>query len=260
MSRGLWTRETVALLLLSAYAPLAGFWLFSGGTDALFRLSLTVLIVLIWHLVFLLVRAQAPSLSGLVTALAVAMLAPEELGLLQMALGISFGVVMGELVFGGWGRNVVNPATIALAFLGFGFPASPWPVFDPPIAWAAIPAALLGVAFGVMPAGLIAGAVLLGGFAAISGVLSEVMVYTAGIALVLLVADPVTSASTALGRWLNGALYAALVTLFALGWAGAAPLQIAVAAALLASLAAPVLDDLAIGIWVARRRSRHGRT
>ena len=49
----------------------------------------------------------------------------------------------------------------------------------------------------------------------------------AGIVLVLLVADPVASAATALGRWLNGALYGALVLLFAHGWAGAAPVQMA---------------------------------
>ena len=96
----------------------------------------------------------------LVTALAVAMLAPEGLGVFRLVLGISFGAVMGELVFGGWGRNVVNPATVALVFLGFGFPAYPWPDFLAPVAWAAIPAALIGVATGVMPGGVVVSALL----------------------------------------------------------------------------------------------------
>ena len=74
------------------------------------------------------------------------------------------------------------------------------------------------------------------------------------------VADPVTSASTSLGRWLNGALYAGLVTLFATRWGGAAPVQVAIAAALLSSLAAPLLDEAALAFWIARRRRRHGRT
>ncbi|SES40700.1 Na+-transporting NADH:ubiquinone oxidoreductase subunit B [Tranquillimonas rosea] len=260
MIRGLWNRETVALLLLAAYLPLALFWLRHGGTEALARLGLAVLVVAIWHLVFMLARAQAPSLSALITALAIAMLAPEGLGVFRMTLGISFGVVMGELVFGGWGRNVVNPATVSLSFLGFGFPAFAWPGFDDPVAWAAIPAALIGMATGIMPAALLAGAAVVGAAASLAGLLPEPVLLAAGVALVLLLADPVTSATTALGRWLNGALYGALVVLFSAGWTGAAPVQVAVAAALLASLAAPLLDDAALALWIAARKRRHGRT
>jgi len=260
MTRGLWTRETVALLTLASLLPVAVFWLWLGGAEALFRVALVLLVIAIWHLVFMLSRAQPPSLSALVTALAIAMLAPEDLGVFQMTLGISFGVVMGELVFGGWGRNVVNPATVTLAFLGFGFPTAPWPVFDAPLVWAAIPAGLLGLAIGVMPAALLAAAVVLGAVASATGAVSAPVVYAAGIALVLLVADPVTSGATTLGRLLQGALYVALVVLFGSAWLGAAPAQIAVAAALLASLAAPLFDDIALSLWVHRRRRRHGRT
>ena len=136
MTRGLWDRETVALMLLAAYMPLALFWLRYEGPDALLRLGLAILVIAFWNFVFMLARAQPPSLSALITALAIAMLAPEELGVFRLALGISFGAVAGELVFGGWGRSVVNPATVALSFLGFGFPAFAWPTFVDPIAWA----------------------------------------------------------------------------------------------------------------------------
>ena len=260
MRRGLWTRETVALLTLAALLPLAAFWLWQEGVTALLALALALLVIGAWHLVFLLVRAQAPSLSALVTALAIAMLAPGELSVFQTALGISFGVVMGELVFGGWGRNVVHPATVALAFLGFGFPAAPWPVLEAPLVWAAIPAALLGLAGGVMPGALILSAAGLGALAAAAGLMGEPVLSAAGVVLVLLVGDPVTSSTTTLGRVMQGALYAGLVVLFGAAWSGAAPVQIAVAAALLASLAAPLLDDIALTIWVQRRRRRHGRT
>lgn len=260
MTRGLWTRETVAILLIAATFPLALFWLWFGGTAALARLGLCVLVVGVWHLVFMLARAQAPSLAGLLTALAVAMLAPEELGAFRLILGLSFGVVMSELVFGGWGRNVVNPATVALSFLGFGFPSFAWPMFDTPVAWAAIPVALIGVALGVMPLSLVAGAVLVAGIGIMGGWLADPVVLMGGIVLVLLVADPVTSAATTLGGWIHGALYAGLVILFATGWEGAAPVQIAVAAALLCSLAAPLIDEGALALWVLHRRRRHGRT
>ena len=112
MIRGLWERETVALMLLAAFLPLEVVWLWFDGFEAVARLGLAASILVFWNLVFMLARAQPPSLAALVTALAVAMLAPEDLGVFRLVLGISFGAVMGELVFGGWGRNVVNPATV----------------------------------------------------------------------------------------------------------------------------------------------------
>lgn len=260
MTRGLWSRETVALLTLAALLPLAVFWFWLDGAEAFFRVTFVLLVIAIWHLFFMLYRAQPPSISALVTALAIAMLAPAELGVFQMMLGISFGVVMGELVFGGWGRNVVNPATVTLAFLGFGFPSAPWPVFEAPLVWAAIPAGLLGLALGVMPTALLVVIVVAGSLASAIGAVSAPIVHAALIVVVLLVADPVTSAATTLGRVLHGALFAALVVLFDAAWLGAAPLQIAIAATFLASLAAPLLDDIALFLWVQRRRRLHGRT
>jgi Na+-transporting NADH:ubiquinone oxidoreductase subunit B len=258
MTRGIWTRETVALMLLAAYLPMALFWLWYGGGEAVRRLGLAVLVLAFWNLVFLLARAQPISFAMAITALAFAMLAPEGLGVFRLVLGISFGAVMGELVFGGWGRNVVHPATVALSFLGFGFPAYPWPEFLAPAAWAAIPAALIGVVTGAMPAGVIASALILAAGAVASGLLPAGALPAAGIVLVLLVADPVTSATTRLGRWLNGGLYVGLVVLFAGGWQGAAPVQYAVAAALLTALAAPLLDEMALALWYLQRRRRHG--
>lgn len=260
MTRGLWDRETVALMLIAAYAPLALFWLWYGGGDAIARLGVAILVLGFWHLVFLLARAQPPSLSAVITAVAMAMLSPEDLGILQLVLGFSFGAVMGELVFGGWGRNVVNPATVAISFLAFGFPVDAWPVYVAPVVWAAIPAALIGMSTGVLPSAVLLSAAALGAGAAGAGVLPESALPAAGIVLVLLVADPVTCATTTLGRLLNGALFAGLLVLFAGFWHGADPVQIAVAAALLTSLAVPSLDDAVIALWIANRRRRHGRT
>lgn len=260
MNRGLWNRETVAVMLIAAYLPLASMWIWFSGAEALTRLGLVLLVVAFWHLLFMLLRAQPPSLAAVIAALAISVLAPEGLGVFRLVLGVSFGVVMGELVFGGWGRNVVSPATVSLSFLGFGFPAFEWPGFDDPVAWAVIPALLIGIATGVMPAPVIVGAVIVAIGASATGMLAHADLFAAGIVLALLVADPVTSAATSLGRWFEGALYAALVILFANGWAGAAPVQIAVAAALLTSLAAPLLDEAALALWVVKRRRRHGRT
>lgn len=258
MRRGLWDRETVALLFLLALMPMALAWLWFGGAEAFGRLCLALVVAGIWHVIFMLTRAQPVSFGGALSVLAVAVLSPVDLGVVPFVLGVSFGTVMAELVFGGWGRNVVNPATITLAFLGFGFPAAPWPDLVPPVAWAAVPALVLGALFGVMSLRLMAGAAGAFALAYLLGLPVLPVLPLSLIALALLVADPVASSSTRLGRWLNGALFGGLVVLFADGWTTAAPVQIVVSAALLASLAAPLLDEIAIALWVARRRRRHG--
>lgn len=254
MMRGIWDRETVALFLLAAALPLAVAWLQATGMAGVSRLCFVLLAAGIWHVVFMLARAQPPSFAGALTALAIAMLAPTDLGPLPMLIGISFGVVAGELAFGGWGRNIVNPATVTLAFLGFGFPASAWPGLPVQLGWAAGMAAFIGIATGVMSWRIIAGASAMIGMSWYAGWMAQPLITALCVILVLVVCDPATSATTRPGRWLYGLLYGALALVFAAGWQTAAPVQIAVSATLLASLAAPLLDEIAIRLWLSRRK------
>ena len=60
----------------------------------------------------------------IVTSIIFALIVPPTMPLWQAALGISFGVVIGKEVFGGTGRNFVNPALCGRAFLFFAYPAS----------------------------------------------------------------------------------------------------------------------------------------
>ncbi len=258
MIRGLWDREAVALVLLAAMLPLGATWLLSEGLSGAGRLVFFLVVSGFWHIVFMLARAQQPSFAAALTALAVAMLVPEELGIGQWLLGASFGIVMAELAFGGWGRNVLNPATVTLAFLGFGFPAASAPDLAAQVGWAAIPAALIGCLAGVFSGRVLAGALAVVAAAHLAGVDMSEVVTAVMVVLVLLVLDPVTSSATRGGRWLYGILFGGLVVLFVIYWAGAAPIQLAVAAALLASLSAPLLDEIAISAWLARRRRRLG--
>ena len=118
----------------------------------------------------------------------------------------------------------------------------------------------IGIAAGIMPAATVAGAIVTAGGAFWLGLLPETALIPVGIVLALLVTDPATGATTTLGRLLSGALYAGLAALFATEWNGAEPVQYAVAAALLTSLASPLLDEFGLELWYARRRRRHGRT
>ncbi|NHX27198.1 NADH-quinone reductase, partial [Escherichia coli] len=69
MKRGIWDRETVALFLLLAVMPMALVWLWFGGIDAAGRLILALAVSGVWHVVFMLARAQPPSFVGALTGL-----------------------------------------------------------------------------------------------------------------------------------------------------------------------------------------------
>jgi len=258
MTRGIWNRETVALLILAALLPIAVAWLIAGGTGAAARLVLVLLVVAVWQVIWMFGRALAPSWAGVATALGIAMLAPVDLGPAALLLATSFGVVAAELAFGGWGRNVVNPGAVTLVFLGFGFPVAGWPELAVQLGWAAIASALLGVAFGVMSWRLFVGAGAALAATHLAGINLSAGFAPIAVVLVVLVADPVVNAATHAGRYLVGGLYGGLIALFLLYWQEAAPAQIAVSAALLSSLSAPLIDEIAIAIWLARRRQRHG--
>jgi Na+-transporting NADH:ubiquinone oxidoreductase subunit B len=58
-----------------------------------------------------------------VTSILFSLILPPTVPLWQVALGISFGVVIGKEVFGGTGKNFLNPALTGRAFLFFAYPA-----------------------------------------------------------------------------------------------------------------------------------------
>ncbi|MCF6249142.1 MAG: NADH:ubiquinone reductase (Na(+)-transporting) subunit B [Desulfobacula sp.] len=77
-----------------------------------------------WETVFASIRGHKISEGLLVTGLLFPLTLPATIPLWQVALGISFGVVIGKEVFGGTGRNILNPALTGRAFLYFSYPVS----------------------------------------------------------------------------------------------------------------------------------------
>lgn len=77
----------------------------------------------IWETIFSVVRGHEINEGFLVTGLLFPLTLPPTIPLWQVALGISFGVVIGKEIFGGTGRNFLNPALTARAFLYFAYPA-----------------------------------------------------------------------------------------------------------------------------------------
>ncbi len=76
-----------------------------------------------WEVLFGIVRKEDVNEGLLVTSLIFPLTLPPTLPLWQAALGISFGVVVAKELFGGTGRNFVNPALAGRAFLYFAYPA-----------------------------------------------------------------------------------------------------------------------------------------
>lgn len=77
-----------------------------------------------WEALFATVRGHKISEGLLVTGLLFPLTLPPDIPLWQVALGISFGVVIGKEIFGGTGRNFLNPALTGRAFLFFSYPVS----------------------------------------------------------------------------------------------------------------------------------------
>jgi len=76
-----------------------------------------------WEIIFGIIRKHEVSEGFLVTSLLFPLIMPPGIPLWQVALGISFGIVVGKEVFGGVGMNIVNPALAGRVFLFFAYPA-----------------------------------------------------------------------------------------------------------------------------------------
>src|SRR5690554_5519122 len=115
---------------LAVTAMLAGFdpgsvWdnLVYGATWFLPIYLVTFVVGGFWEVLFASIRRHEVNEGFFVTSVLFALIVPPSIPLWQVALGISFGVVIGKEVFGGTGKNFLNPALTGRAFLYFAYPA-----------------------------------------------------------------------------------------------------------------------------------------
>lgn len=93
------------------------------GTVYFVPVLLTVMVAgAIWTSLFAVARGKPSGPGVFGVALLVTLLLPSTIPLWLAALGMSFGIVFGRELFGGFGRNVINPAVVTLAFLHITYP------------------------------------------------------------------------------------------------------------------------------------------
>lgn len=83
----------------------------------------TFLTGIFWEVLFAMKRGHEVNEGFFVTSVLFALICPPDVPLWQVMLGISFGIVIGKEVFGGTGKNFLNPALTGRAFLYFAYPA-----------------------------------------------------------------------------------------------------------------------------------------
>jgi Na+-transporting NADH:ubiquinone oxidoreductase subunit B len=85
---------------------------------------ITLIVGGFWELLFAVVRKHEIGEAFLVTSLLYPLILPPTVPLWEASVALSIGLVLGKEVFGGTGRNIVNPALISRAILFFSYPAS----------------------------------------------------------------------------------------------------------------------------------------
>ena len=141
MFYGMWNLGFQATDVMAAGASVEGWrgWLIEllGGYDAsslwhcfwygaVFFIpiyAVTFVVGGFWEVLFAMKRGHEVNEGFFVTSILFALICPPDIPLWQVAMGISFGVVIGKEVFGGTGKNFLNPALTGRAFLYFAYPA-----------------------------------------------------------------------------------------------------------------------------------------
>jgi len=117
-----WRGAIINLFGFSPYNPLS---IVLHGALYFFPIYIVTLVAGgIWEVLFAVVRKHEVNEGFFVSSILFALTMPPNTPLWQVALGISFGVVMGKEIFGGTGKNFLNPALTGRAFLYFAYPAS----------------------------------------------------------------------------------------------------------------------------------------
>lgn len=260
--RSIWTFDLISLAYLLCLTPPLGVALLARGFDLFPAIAVSLVSVLVWQGVFAYVRKRRLGWDAIATALVFALIIDGSIPLWQAILGLSFGVVVGEQIFGGRGFGFLNPVVVALAFLTFSFPGTSFSTAVPWLAYATLPGAVFLILARLISWRMLAG-VFVGLFAIhfLSGgalALTDLWQGNFLFIIIFLACDPAGSASTNPGRLANGLLTGALIWVFTPAGGLATEPAALIPAILLGSIFAPLIDTCVVMFNTYARRWHRG--
>ena len=139
----------------------------------------------LWEVLFAVKRGHEVNEGFFVTSILFSLTLPATTPLWQVAIGISFGVVVGKEIFGGTGKNFLNPALTGRAFLYFAYPAqisgdAVWTAVDGYSGATALSLAAAGGLEGVMASGMTWWDAFLGNIQGSVGEVSTLAIFIGG--------------------------------------------------------------------------------
>ncbi|MGB5587935.1 MAG: NADH:ubiquinone reductase (Na(+)-transporting) subunit B [Gammaproteobacteria bacterium] len=120
---GGWRGEIITALGIGYDASSIGACFWHGFLYFFPAYVVTMVVGGFWEVLFAVIRNHEVNEGFFVTSLLYVLVLPPTIPLWQVGLGISFAVVIGKEVFGGTGKNFLNPALVGRAFLFFAYPA-----------------------------------------------------------------------------------------------------------------------------------------
>ena len=121
------TTQLIMFTVILALMPAFGYGVYNFGIRALFVCLVCVASAVLSELVFALItkkKIRVSDLSAVVTGLLLALNLPVSIPYWQAALGSAFAIIVVKELFGGLGKNFMNPALAGRCFLIISFPVA----------------------------------------------------------------------------------------------------------------------------------------
>ncbi len=117
--------------MLLALTPVTIFAIYSYGLNAVLLIAVSIAAAVSSEALYQYLTKKplkVKDLSAVVTGLLLALTVSPSLPLYVVAAGAVFGIVIGKQLFGGYGKNIFNPALFGRLFIIYAFPGSlsPW--------------------------------------------------------------------------------------------------------------------------------------
>ena len=121
------TTQLIMFTVILALMPAFGYGVYNFGIRALFVVIVCIASCVLSEVVFALIakkKIRVDDLSAVVTGLLLALNLPVSIPYWQAALGSAFAIIVVKELFGGLGKNFMNPALAGRCFLIISFPVA----------------------------------------------------------------------------------------------------------------------------------------